>query len=199
MTRPLALAAVLAALTSVPALAADCPKAIGEGGGILLTRAKPFLSSLYRRSPDGISEARVVRKGGSPEAISATYPHALAPKDRISAANTVTLRYIRPVDTLNDLDRIGTWTSPVSVRVDGAVVAGGTAVKTWLRNEDMQLGGCTYTVWVVDDRLILGQDETHFLQYFAPDLGLVLGSLRLGKDGKPVNGVMFDRIEAVPD
>ena len=191
-------AAILAVFAS--ASFADCPKRVDGVNGILLTRTQPFFSSLYKATATGLSESRVMVKGGATEEVSATYLHALAPQDRISAKNTVSLHYTEPVAALDDLPRTKVWQSAVSVFVGAVLAMEGTVTMTLIGTDEVSLGPCHYPVWKVEDRLVLGEDDgTYFLQYYAPELGLVVASIKMGADGKPINGVQCDTIEIGQD
>lgn len=174
---------------------AECPTGVDEKNGVVLTRSTPFLSSLYKAAGKGLVEFRVTEKGAVSEQVVATYLHALAPYDRVSAKNTITLQYAESVWPLDDLANLKVWRSAVTVYVDGVPTIEGTATKTFLRTEEVGVGNCHYLAWVVEDRLALGDgDGTYFLQYFAPDLGLIVRSIKMGPNGAPVSGVEFDSI-----
>lgn len=174
---------------------AECPTSGDLPQGLVLTRNNPFLSSLFKQTPNGLSEFRIVKKGAAAEDVTATYLHALAPSDRVSAKNTVTVEYDEPVAFLDDMPEQKVWHSAVSVYVDGYLAMEGTAAKTFVGEEEIAVGECRYSTWVVEDRLVIGPDGgTYFLQYYAPKLGLVISSIKMDSDGKPLSGVQFDMI-----
>ena len=187
-------AAVLALLAT--GAWAECPSRVDDVRGVVLTRTEPFISSWYRATPTGLSEVRVLERDGNSEKVTATYLHALAPLDRVSAKNTIALRYVEPVEGLNDLESQKVWRSAVTVLIDGSPAMEGSATMTFVRTEEVAVGGCSYPTWVVEDRLSLGDDNgTYFVQYYAPDLGLIVRSVKVGADGTPISAVAFDTIE----
>jgi hypothetical protein len=167
----------------------------------MLTRSEPFLSSLFRGGTAGLAESRVVTRGGAAENVSATYLHPLAPADRISAKNTVSVTYAVQVAGLEDLPDSGVWRSAVSVSVEGVEVARGSTTKTYLGTDEAILSDCSYEVWLVEDRLELGSDDgTYFVLHYAAELGVVVASVKMAATGVPVSAVVYDTVSVhVPD
>lgn len=185
----------LLALLLPPMAHAACPGHVSTTGGIVLTRDEPFLSSLFRATDSGLSEARIIKRGGTAEEVSATYLHALAPQDRISARETITLQYGADLGGLQTLQIGESWTSDVVVAIDGQILATGSVTKTLVGTEEISFGDCRYLAWVVEDRLDLGLgDDDWFLQYYVPDLGLVVRSLKMSGAGEVIDGVVYNAI-----
>ncbi|RYG89525.1 hypothetical protein EU803_17500 [Loktanella sp. IMCC34160] len=195
--RVIALVAALATASSVAAQ--DCPTAEDLETGIRLTRTDPLFSVVLTRTPDGISEARVMERDGVPEDVSSVYSHGLTVTRRIGAGGTLELRYDRDTTELDSLPGYREWTSPVALLSNGEVVNSGTYTVRISGLGDATIGDCTYTVWRVQDRLQMeGLQPLAFEKAFAPDLGIPLSAIQLAPDGSPVSGVFFDEIAVEP-
>ena len=132
MTIRLSIASLLALLANNAC--AECPVRVDDTHGIVLTRTQQFLSSLFKVTPEGLSEYRLTDKVGTFEKVSVTYIHALAPQERISNKNTVRVEYAEPVEGLAELDRKKVWSSAATVLIDGVAVMKGTATKSVSRH-----------------------------------------------------------------
>jgi hypothetical protein len=178
---------------------ADCPPPLTQGEGIVLTREEPFFESLFRATDTGLSEARILSRGGAAEAVSTTYLHPLAPQDRLANGETLTIRYGADVSGLDTLRPGESWRSDVVVARDGMIIASGAVTKTLARTDTVTLDGCPLEVWMVEDRLDLGLgDDSWFLLVYAPSLGVVVGSMKMTGAGATLDGVIYDRIRAAP-
>jgi len=179
---------------------ADCPGHVSDVKGIELSRTEPFFGNVYRQTPRGLTEERMMERDGEVEEVSTVYPHALAPGERISAQGSMILDYVADPSELDRLNETGTWTSEVVLRVNGQAVMTGRAEKRLAGTEMITVGECRTEVWLVEDRLELGQgDGDWMLLSYAPALGLVVRSMTLSAEGKPLRGVEFDTIQALAD
>lgn len=146
-----------------------------------------------------MTEERTEILGSGSEHVTETYWNALAPADHVSNGKTVTLQYDAPVSDLLKLDETNAWQSGVRVLVNGVLVNRGTVTKALLKQREISVGKCKYHVWDVEDRLDLGNGNgNYFVQVYAPDLGLILSSIKMGSNGNPINGVQFDKIGMGP-
>ena len=189
--------ACVAALLGLVATAggAKCPQEMDEAAGIVLTRSgDPRLVSHFRMSAGTLSEVRTTQMGTESREVTWTYSHALAPRLSKSAEAVMSFKYDTPTETLDDLPRLKVWQSTVRVTANGLPFAEGQVTKTFLGKEKVSVGKCRYEAWAVDDRLVLGQDDSTYRQFYVPKLGLVVASFRLGPDGHPVSGVAYDKI-----
>ena len=174
---------------------ADCPGRIETVPSLELTREAPFMKSVFRSDARGVREFRITEKDGKREVVNATYLHPLAPADRQSAKNTVSVVYLSDPVVLETLPELGSWTSSVRVLVDGTEIAQGEAIKTFVGRDEVVLGECRYGVWKVEDVLDLGEAGTDlFVQYYAPELGVVVGSVRLDAQKRADKAVLFEQI-----
>lgn len=173
-----------------------CPTQADLGQGIALIRAEPFYSNVMNATDRGLSEARVMARGGVAETVSSTYSHALTVIERVGANGTLALVYEDDVSALNDLLQIGSWTTNVTLLADGTLQGAGTFTVRFMDTVAFTLGECGYETWHVRTSLAL-EGRTPFLQdrYFAPALGLSLGTVTLDANGNPISGVIYDRIE----
>jgi hypothetical protein len=179
---------------------ADCPGNISDLKGIELSRAQPFFGNVYRQTPEGLSEARIMERDGAVEEVSTIYQHPLAPGQRISEKGTLVLVYSADPAELQRLVDTKVWVSEVALTVNGQTVLKGRAEKRLAGTETMTVGDCQTDVWLVEDRLELGQgDGSWMLLSYAPDLGLVVRSVTMSADGTPAGAVEFDTIRVLTD
>jgi hypothetical protein len=177
---------------------ANCPVSISNAPGITLTRSEPFFESTFRQNAAGLKEVRRVMRDGKIEVIVARYQHPLAPVNRVSQANTVSLEYAADTAALDDLPQIGKWQSDVVLPIGGASGVNGTAIKTYAGADVVTIGTCSYDVWVVEDRLeIDGRLGPYELQSYAPSLGLIVRTITMSPSGDPLSGVEYDQITAI--
>jgi len=189
--------AIVAFLASTAVASAQdvCPTIENLKPGIRLTRAEPYFSMVYSATAKGLAEARVMQRDGVIEKVSTLYSHALLPIERIGDTGTLSLRYSQNPMLLSRLDEEGVWTSDVTLKVDDTEVAQGSFTLEYLRQEDTQIGACTYATWVVKDTLALqGGAPISYIKHFSPELGLVLRVLRLDENGQPLSLVAVDEI-----
>lgn len=173
---------------------AECPQAMNDAGGIVLTRSDPLLSSHFKKTATGFSEDRVTQKGSKTELSHETYLHGLAPREKNAGNGGYSLEYETLTTGLDDLPKQKVWQSDVRVVAGGQTIANGHVTKTFRGSEKIKLGKCRYEAWVVDDRLVLPNDDMTFRQFYVPKLGIVVASFRLGLDGESVSGVQYDKI-----
>jgi hypothetical protein len=191
---------VIGVMVCGSAALADCPGHVATLPGVELARSEPFFANVYRQTPEGLTEARVMTRGGVAEEVSTIYAHPLAAARQVSAKGELVLDYAADPAELDQLDKTGRWSSSVTLKVDGRVVLTGEAEKRLAGVGTVTVGGCTTEVWLIEDRLALGQgDGSYLLLSYAPALGLVVRSVTMSAKGEPLQGVEFDRIEALAD
>lgn len=177
---------------------AECPGHVSTLPGVKLSRAEPFFGTVYRHTPEGLTEARVMERNGVAEEVSTVYAHPLAPVQRVTDKGTLTLDYGDGTSKLDRLGTSGSWVTEVVLKVDGKAVLAGQAAKRFLGSETIDIGDCRTKVLLVEDRMNLGlEDETYMILFYSPALGLVVRSVTMSADGQPLQGVEFDRIEAL--
>lgn len=185
--------------SSAPVMA-DCPRHVSDVAGIELSRAEPFLASVYRQSSEGLTEVRVQERNGAMEGFTTVYAHPLAPEQQVTRNGTLTLAYGDGTSKLDRLDKAGSWVTGVALKVDGETVSAGRAAKRFLGTEMIDVGNCRTEVWLVEDRLNLGlEDETYMVLSYAPELGLVVRSMTMAADGTPLRSVEFDQVRELAD
>lgn len=190
-------AALVAAATPLAASADSCPTNADVANGVRLTRFDPFFSIVQTQTPDGLAEARVTNRGGQTEAVSSLYEHPLAVIRRIGANGTLELRYGADTMILDTLPAIREWSTTVSLVSQGETINTGDYTVQVIGFGEAQIGECAYDVWRIHDSLtLLGSAPLRFEKSYAPDLGLVLSSIRLDAQGAPMSGVFFDEIVA---
>ncbi len=190
-------AALVAAATPLAAGAGGCPTNADLETGIRLTRFDPFFSIVQAQTPEGLAEARVIQRGAVPEMTTSLYEHPLTVTQQIGANGTLELRYEDNTRALNSLNSLREWSTNVSLVSGGEIVNRGEYAARIIGIGEAQIADCNYTVWRVQESLTLnGSEPLQFEKSYAPDLGLVLSSIRLGPDGNPLHGVFFDEIAA---
>ncbi|NBD29818.1 MAG: hypothetical protein GVY31_07260 [Alphaproteobacteria bacterium] len=189
--------ACILSLVATGAVAQDCPTAEDLDDGIRLTRVDPYFSVVMTRDEDDLSEARVMTRDGLPEAVSTRYAHALTVTHREGAGGTLSLDYARDTSGLDQLPGPRSWSSAVTLRTGDEVLNTGTYTAQLSGLGKAEIGECSYTVWRVNEVLQLdGMAPMTFEKSYAPDLGLVLGSIQLDPQGAPLGSVFFDEITA---
>ena len=192
------LCTMVAALTAAaPAQAQTCPTRTDLGEGVQLVRDDPFFSVVFKAIPEGLAEARVMDRDGQPQAVDTTYRHALAVSTRLANGGTLSVDYQDDPAILDTLPALRSWSTAVTLFQDGAQFTQGTYSAKITGFGSAQIGGCTYDVWRVRDLLTLDNGaEIAFEKSYAPDLGLVVGSIQFDPAGQPTGSVFFDRIAA---
>ncbi len=189
--------ACILSLVATGAVAQDCPTAEDLDEGIRLTRFDPHFSIVMKREDDGLSEARVLTRNGTPEQVSTRYGHALTVTHRDGGGGTLELDYAKDTRELDQLPGPRNWTSAVTLRSGNEVLNTGTYSAQLSGLGEAEIGECSYTVWRVNEVLQLdGMAPMAFEKSYAPDLGLVLGSIQLDPQGAPLGSVFFDEITA---
>lgn len=191
--------AALFAITLAGQAAAQtaCPTAGDLATGILLIRHDPFFAIQMTQQDQILHEARVMNRGEGAEAVSTTYAHPLAVAQRIGQSGTLEVSYRDDMAALDRLPSLREWSTDITLGADGEQINSGTFSVRILGFGQAEIGGCTYDVWRVRDNMQLaGQDPLIFEKSYAPDLGLVLSSVRMDSAGNPVAGVFFDEITA---
>jgi len=98
---------------------------------------------------------------------------------------------------LDTLPAIREWSTTVTLVSGGDTINTGTYTVQVIGFGEAEIGDCAYDVWRIHDSLTLdGLAPLRFEKSYAPDLGLVLSSIRLDAQGSPVSGVFFDEIVA---
>lgn len=195
--RSILAAALVAAAAPLAASADICPTNADLDEGVRLTRAEPFFSVVQTRTPDGLAEARVTERDGTPLETESYYDHPITVIRRIGPNGTLELDYENDPQQINQIDETFEWSSGVVLLADGDLVNAGSVTVAYLGTGDATIGDCTYTVWRLQDTMTLnGSPPMMFEKAYAPALGLVVSSIRLNPDGSPMNAVFFDEIAA---
>ena len=190
---------MLATLWAAPAFA-DCPRAISPLQGIVLTSTTPAMSSTFRQTPTGLSEARVETPGDRVYHLQLTYLHGLAAAGFVEGDATFSLVYDQPTAQLEDLPNRKVWVSGVELFINAGLAAQTTATLTYLGTEEITLGDCRYLTWSVEDRTPLGNDKgAYLLKLYAPDLGVVLRTVSVRGNGEKTVLVGYDQIAVAQD
>ena len=128
--------------------------------------------------------------------VSTLYPHPLVAGARVTSNGVLRLDYDEPPAAIDDLDEDGSWSSGVSLSIDGSTVGDGRSTLSYLGEASLSVGACSYSVWVVEDRLVLeGREPIVARRFYSPELRVVLRAVSYGSDGQPKSEVRFDRIE----
>lgn len=191
------IAAALVAAAPLAAGADTCPTNADVQNGVRLTRADPFFSIVQTQTPEGLAEARVMQRDGQKDAVSSLFEHPLAVIRRIGSNGTLELHYGADTMILDTLPSLDKWSTSVSLVSNGETINRGEYSVRLIDVTQAQVGNCAYDVWRIEDSLALsGSEPLRFEKSYAPDLGLVLSSIRLDAQGDPISGVLFDEIAA---
>lgn len=197
MIRRIIAAALVAAAPPLAASADICPTGADVDGGVRLTRLDPFFSVVFTKTENGLAEARVMQRGAAREAVDTLYSHALAVTSRSTPNGQLAIAYTADPAALDALPAIRQWDSAVTVTLDDAPFATGNYTATVTGFGQATIGTCSYDVWRVRDQLSLDNGTVlGFEKSYAPALGLVVGSVRLNRQGQPDSAVFFDEITA---
>ncbi|WP_093997585.1 hypothetical protein [Octadecabacter ascidiaceicola] len=121
----------------------------------------------------------------------------MAVTQRVSNSGTLTLDYDADVSGIDRINHTMTWTSAVTLGSNERSINTGIVTITYLRSDTIQIGTCTYDIWILHENMVLnGRDPIMAEKTYAPDLGLVLSSISLNPDRSPRSGVFFDEIAA---
>ena len=176
--------------------ASACPEVMDNSDGIRVTREQPFFSVVLRKTDAGLTEQRVMERGGSPEQVSSLYPHPLVAGRRVSASGTLSLQYSTSPTELDNLAETKTWASKVVLRSDEKIAGRGTLTVEMIGIETIRIGDCDYRVWHVSNRLLLNRRAPiRSEKFYSPALGINLRTITLTPDGHPKSEVAFDLIE----
>lgn len=191
------LAAALVVAAPLAAAAQTCPTGDDVETGVQLTRTAPFFSVVFTQTENGLAEARVQDQGGVVQDVDTVYQHPLAVSERRGPNGNLSVNYARDPAALDDLPALRSWSSDVALFQNGDPFTNGTYTATVTGFGTAQIGPCSYDVWRVRDSLNLDTGTTiQFEKSYAPDLGLVVGSIQLDPAGQPTGSVFFDRIAA---
>lgn len=174
---------------------AACPTAGDLATGVKLIRDTPFFGSVFTRNGTVVAEQRLRATNGDLSPAKSLYPHPLIIGRRESDRGVLELRYVEDTNALNTLPRIKVWRSKTLLISDEAQVDQGVSEITFLQSGAITVGQCTYDVWHVNTRLMLGnRAPIVFEKAYAPDLDLVLRSTKMTADNQPISVVEFDQI-----
>ena len=191
------IAAALVAAAPLAAGAGTCPTKTDLDAGIRLTRLDPFFSVVFVDRPDGLAEARVMERDGVPQIVDTVYTHALAVQSRLVNGGTLSVTYADDPGILDSLPSFREWSTTVTLAQNGNVFTQGTYSVFLTGFGSATVGGCDYDVWRVRDILNLDNGAViAFEKSYAPELGLVVGSIQLGQNDVPLGSVFFDEIVA---
>ncbi len=176
-------------------MAAGCPTRDDLSSGIRLTRDEPFFSVVLTATQSGLSEAHVLRRGGRVEEVSTLYAYPLAVLERLTENGTLSLQYANDPAGIEGLTVGDVWRSAVTLFSDGTVVAEGHVVLNFQTAGSVTIADCTYATLIVHNVLSLTTDNPiRFQRHYAPELGLVVQTLRLNADGSPRSTVIYDSL-----
>lgn len=183
------------------ASAQSCPTradADADGDGVRLTRSAPFMTILLTNRGDTHIEERRTKRGGKTDRVRSTYLHPLAVAQRQDSRSVLTLKYSRNTKRLQELDRNKVWRSRVEVLNGRETFSKGTVTMRLRGTGTHTVGRCTYKVWSVIEAYEMSDRPVSMREkIYAPELGIVLTSYKLGRDGKTrLNGFFPDRISA---
>lgn len=176
---------------------ANCPDKANLDDGVVLYRSAPFLGSLFKIHSGQLQEWRLTSKDGDTEIAFTNTNHALLAGSRLKGKTVIGLFYDTDVASLDDLPTSKQWQSEVTFRVGSAEKASGTVSIQYRNVHSHKLGECEFSVWEVDVTTSLSVTPTStFRKFYAPSLGLVLGSIKLDANGNPISAVAYDTIYA---
>lgn len=162
--------------------------------GVVLTRDNLF-STLYRENGGLIEEQRIMSRGKGLEPVSAKYVHALLPSERVSAKGRQEIFYSGEI-RLARLPELEVWKTNFILRDHRKMTAEGRVELRFLDFDKETVAECSYRVWKVRvTTTMINGVPIIFDQYYAPDLNLVLRSVRVAEDGTSMSEVRFDRAE----
>ncbi len=173
-----------------------CPQAPDPEHGLVLTRTEPFFQVVSKSTDRGWIEQRIMERGGELDRASTVYPHPLAVGERTDKNGTLSIRYSAAVSELDHLDETGLWRSDVVLLSGQNVLDRGTATRSFLGRTKFAIGWCVYDVWLVEARTVYERHQpTVFDQYYSPELGVILESIKLTPDREPITRIGFNEIE----
>lgn len=178
---------------------AACPERFDKDNSIVLIRTEPLIRSHYVMTSSGIIEDRVMKREAGTESVTTSYSHGMVAVERRSAKGTVGFAYETPLDGLDDLANQKTWSSKIKLLIGGQQAATGSVTLTYVGDVEVELGECSYAAWVVEQDTLIEEDETVTQLTYVPSLGLVVGNVFLGPDGKPVSETRYDSIATSSD
>ena len=146
---------------------------------------------LTYRIADGVLTER---RGDGDARVVTSYPHSLASGTRTDAKSELAFAYAADLSELNSIQSRGEITRAVTLELDGAAVDKGETRWRFIVAGSVEIGDCAYPVWRVRTRTELGAMD----QYYSPDLCISPRAITRDEAGKPLRGVVFDRIERAP-
>jgi hypothetical protein len=194
--------ALLAALAfTAPAHATDCPGRADLATGVVLERSAPASRATFRIAGAGIDEHRQALIAGLPgPTVRNRYAHGLAIAGQHRAQGSTTFSYSADLAPLDRLDEIGSFSTGVSVALDGAEISTGNLHLEFRGRGEIVLGECSYAVWQVHRALLLCDAAPSLSDLlYAPALGLVLREVRRGDDGAAIDTIAYTAIHLAGD
>jgi len=164
--------------------------------GIALYRSAPFLGSMFAENKAGqLEEWRLTSKDGDHEAVFSFTEHALLAGGRYNGETFLGFVYDADIAPLHELPVAEQWQSDIAFRVGDAEKARGVVRVQFRGTHPHKVGECEYSVWEVDvtTELSIAPVST-FRKFYSPNLGLVLGSIKLDPKGQPISAVAYDTI-----
>ena len=194
---------VLSAIFAPAALsAAPCPTVSDLDTGIILERTDPLFRETIRSGAAGLIAERDMDRDGTVMQVQSIFGHALAITRRRDARSDLTIEYSADLQQLDRLDQIKTLRSKTTLRINGGAPISGHTMWQFVDQTKFEIGGCTYDTWVVIETPAYdGRVSSRFQQFYAPEPGLILASVKLDPSGKPISGVTFNilrRAEETP-
>lgn len=177
--------------------AARCPDKTDLDQGIVLTRDTPSFISVFRRDGVDLSERRESRG----QVVHSRLSHALMTTERWEEGrdNHMALTIDVAPEEVENLRPGRQMQRDVTLRFsDGTEVPGRVSWKM-IRNTFVHIGDCRYSARQIHERMDFeDMNPIRMVQFYAPDVGLVLRSITVDADWKPLREVQFDQIAVLP-
>lgn len=176
-------------------LLAECPVA-EESRGIELVRHRPYSQTTVWNSPEETKEVVHFVENGKTQEETYFGDHPLAPGRRVNDKGETIFTFSNDVRELDDLPRLGTWSSPLSVVGYRGTTFFGEINYKFRKMSNLRVGRCKYKVWVVDERMKLEGERNLYRLYYAPNLRVVLRTeVRDPDTGRRTSTFRYDEIK----
>ncbi|MCV6548675.1 MAG: hypothetical protein OIF56_15580 [Cohaesibacter sp.] len=181
--------------TQIQAASKACPRSFQEGQSLSLSRKRPKFEATFTYQKTAISEQRVENYLGTEQTSTHLYHHGLLEAERQSNGQTLTFSYDdkKGIETLPTSKK---WLSELLISQDSKPITKGILSLSYRGQEPLLVGKCRYQVWkILNMTEIKGRDPVYWMQFFSPDLGLVLRKYRVNRKGRILSGTVFDAIQ----
>lgn len=183
----LALACTISLFSAASGVSAEaCPtRADVDGNGVRLTRSSPYMTLLVSNRSDTQIAERRTKRGGKTQRVRSTYLHPLAVAQRQDNRSVLTMKYSRNTKSLHKLDSNKVWRSRVEVLNGLETISTGKVTMRLRGTGTHKVGNCSYPVWSIVESYEMSDEPLSMREkIYAPTLGMVLASYKLGSDGK---------------